>query len=434
MRICILNEFFYPDLAGGTGMVLSELARQLHDDHGVEVDVLTSRATYRGEQMDLLANESWDGIRITRLPSPSVPRQRTLVRLAANFWFTFLVLIRLLARPRYDAVLVSSAPPVLPMAAALYRMLRGVPYSYIIYDLEPDRAVAMQVAKERGLASRILRRFQRGWLHSAAQVVAIGRCMQDYLRDHYDISSNHSTVIEIGVDADRIRPLDRNNAMRERLGWGDDFVALYSGNFGRYHDFSTLLDGAERLRDSAPGFRLVLCGNGVKEEWIREEIATRRLTNVDVIPFVTDEEYPLTLSAADVSLITLEPGMEGLCVPSKFYTILASGRPSIAVMEPHVEVARTIDETGCGVVVHAHDVDAFVAAVHQVWERPERAARMGQIARSLAEERYGNRMIARKYLSTIQAGARPLLKVRSRMLIDAPTHATRRARKEERSA
>jgi len=415
-------------------MVLSELARRLRDDHNVEVDVLTSRSTYRGGEMDLESNENWDGIRITRISSPVVQRQRTLFRLFANLWFTVGVLLRLLARPRYDAIVVSSAPPVLPIAAHLYRLIRGVPYTYVIYDLEPDRAVAMQVASQHGIASRILRRLQKTWLHSAAQVVAIGRCMQDYLRDNYDISSNHCSVIEIGVDSERIRPVDRQNVMRDRLGWGDDFVALYSGNFGRYHDFSTLLDGAERLKEIAPAFRLVLCGNGVKEAWIREQVAERNLTNVQVIPFVSDDDYPLTLSAADISLITLEPGMEGLCVPSKFYTILGSGRPSLAVMEPHVEVARTIEETNCGLVVRPHDVDGFVSAMLRLRDVPDKASRMGQIARSLAEERYCNRMIARKYLATIQAGARPLLKVRTRMLIDAPTHSTRHVRSEERSA
>ena len=97
MRICIVNEFFYPDSAGGTGAVLSGLARTLKDNYDdIEIDVITSHHLYRGKVgTKLPRTEAWDGIRIHRLSTPK-PRTGMLRRLTANFLFSSAALNKLL--------------------------------------------------------------------------------------------------------------------------------------------------------------------------------------------------------------------------------------------------------------------------------------------------------------------------------------------------
>ena len=42
-------------------------------------------------------------------------------------------------------MLTATAPPTIPSAAQIYRKMTGTPYVYVIYDLEPDRVVRMDV-------------------------------------------------------------------------------------------------------------------------------------------------------------------------------------------------------------------------------------------------------------------------------------------------
>jgi hypothetical protein len=53
-------------------------------------------------------------------------------------------------------------------------------------------------------------------------------------------------------------------------------------------------------------------------------------------------------SVADVHLVSLNPKVEGLIVPTKFYGIAAAGRPTLFIGAPDGEIGRIINDTRCG--------------------------------------------------------------------------------------
>lgn len=403
MRLCIVNEFFYPDSLGGTGTVLSSLARSLQGQYeDVEIDVLTSRHLYRGSALSLARREDWQGIRITRLATPKPNGLPTPLRLAANALFGGAALLTLLGRRRYDLLLVGTAPPTVACAAWAYRLLTGTPYLYIVYDLEPDRAVALRVLSAGHPFMEGLRRRQRDWLHGAAKVIVLGRCMRDHLCAAYGLDAGQVAVIPIGADPEEIRPQDKAGVFRAKHRL-DGFVVCYSGNFGHYHDFDTILDAAKRLRTRRPGMTFLLVGDGAQRGHIERRVAQEGLENVRRLPFVPPAEYSDLLAAADVSLVTLEPGMDGLCVPSKFYSILASGRATVALVPPRSEVARVIVEARCGVPVLPGDTEGLIAALGRLADDPEAVACMGRNARHVLLHQYAQEHITRQYHAAMRA-------------------------------
>jgi glycosyltransferase involved in cell wall biosynthesis len=86
--------------------------------------------------------------------------------------------------------------------------------------------------------------------------------------------------------------------------------------------------------------------------------------------------------------VTLEPALEGLVVPSKFYGVLAAGRPVIFVGSPEGELARVIRDSGCGAVVTSGDAIGLARTVRELAADPERMAEMGRRALGLHRERY----------------------------------------------
>ena len=91
-----------------------------------------------------------------------------------------------------------------------------------------------------------------------------------------------------------------------------------------------------------------------------------------------------------------EKGAEGLCVPSKFYSNLRSGRPVIALMSPGAEVALVIDEAKCGAVVPVGDADALIAALQEMRANPEETSAMGRRAREVFLKQYSMELIVEK--------------------------------------
>lgn len=406
MRICIVNEFFYPDSTGGTGAVLTDLVRALRDSHDdMQIDVITSNKLYRESAAALPAYEAWNGVNIYRLATPRPNGLAMPLRLAANVLFCLLALGKLLRLGHCDALLIGTAPPMIAMTAQALGRLRQTPFVYIVYDLEPDRSVTMGVVRQAHPAVRLFRAGQRRWLHSAAKVVVLGRCMRERVAQAYDLPEHKTEVIPIGSNPVEIAPGARVSRFRARHGI-EGFVALYAGNFGRYHNFDTILDAAKQLHRASSGVQFILVGGGAQKEHIAGRVAAEAIGNVRLFGFVDQEDYADLLASADVSLVTLEPGMEGLCVPSKFYSILASGRPTVAAVSPRSEVARVIDEAECGVHMGQGDAQKLVETLTFLAAHPAEAERMGANARRVLEEKYATPRVAQQYYTVLQEAAR----------------------------
>jgi glycosyltransferase involved in cell wall biosynthesis len=410
MRICLINEYFYPDDTGGTGTVLSHLVRQLKNTHPeLVVDVITTRSLYRGEKTFLPLTETWEGVNISRI---GVPRPRTAkmtTRLVAGFVFSSAALLKLMKRRRYDLVLVTTAPPTLPLAVQWLRLLR-TPYVYVIYDLFPDVPVALKTLREGSRIARLCRSRQKKWLRNARSVVVLGRCMRDYLAGQYELSAEKISVIPIWSDQN-ITPLSKQTSFRATHNLTGQ-VVLYAGNFGQCQDFDNLLTTAKYLRDADPGVTLVFVGDGPKKEYLANRIAKDGLSNVRLLPFVARAEFPDLLASADISLVTLEPGADGLGVPSKFYNILASGRPTVAVVGAHSEVARVLEEAHCGRRVEQGEPEQLAQTLLELLADSQVLERMGQNARTVFEEKYTLPHVAEKFYKLFQATAHESQQVR----------------------
>jgi len=391
LKLFILNEFFYPDMMGGSPKLLSEIAEVLQAEHNVEVNVITSRNSYRDDTVRFAPFEDWRGIKIHRVEAPHWSRKRTHQRLAGNLIFTFRASRLLKSQKDCDVVLVTTAPTTLPIAALRAKK----PYAYLVYDLDPDRAEVLGVAQPGSRPAKILRKHQTEWMHKADKVLAIGRCMRDYLEKTYRVPQNRLEVVEVGAHEDTVRPLPRETAFRKKHNI-ESFVVLYTGNFGKYHDFDAVLDAAKLIKQKGGDVLFVLVGSGAKKEHLENRIANEQIDNVRMYGFVPDEEYADLLATGDLCLVTLEKGMEGLCVPSKFYSILAAGRPTLASMQQNTEIAYVINESDCGIRVDIGDVEGLAKTILDAKANPDRLNRQGKNARDVFERHYTTRHVTAK--------------------------------------
>jgi colanic acid biosynthesis glycosyl transferase WcaI len=130
----------------------------------------------------------------------------------------------------------------------------------------------------------------------------------------------------------------------------------------------------------------VMVGEGAKKRDLEETAARRDLRNVIFLPFQPRETMDQSYATADVSLISLKPGLSGVIVPSKVYNVLASGRPCIAAVEDDCEVAQIVRAARCGFVVGPGDASALRARVVEIAADAGSAAAMGVRAREAALE------------------------------------------------
>ena len=134
-----------------------------------------------------------------------------------------------------------------------------------------------------------------------------------------------------------------------------------------------------RAGSKGNGIGFVFVGDGALRASLEERAAG--IGNVRFLPFYPGEQLPQVLASADLHVVTVRKGLEGLVVPSKLYPILMAGRPVLALSAAEADVARIVNEHGCGFVVDPDDPDAVAETVRSVRQRPEVLETMAQKAR-----------------------------------------------------
>jgi glycosyltransferase involved in cell wall biosynthesis len=378
MHVVALNQFYAPD-GSATAQLLTELAEGLVR-RGHRVTVVTSgprfSRTFQGARGARLS-ETMNGVGLVRLPSTHLGKSNLLRRGADYLSFYLAALDTLLGLPeRPDVLMPLTTPPFVALAAQLAALPMRVPLVALVQDLYPDVAVRLGVLRHGGLPHRSLATVAGLSLRHATRVVALSELMAEHLR-RYGVRPERIDVIPNWALAELDRPAPTGGAeARLEYGLGDRFVVMYSGNLGAGHQFETLLAAARRLRDRRD-IVFAFVGEGVRKPEVVRFVARERLTNVRVFGLAPRARLAESLAAADLHVITMRDGMEGLVVPSKLYGILAAERPALFIGPARDSVARTLDEAGAGRCFDNGDVSGVVGAILDLSAHREAGRAMG---------------------------------------------------------
>jgi colanic acid biosynthesis glycosyl transferase WcaI len=124
--------------------------------------------------------------------------------------------------------------------------------------------------------------------------------------------------------------------------------------------------------------------------------------NVRFFSFQPKSELSTVLSACHIALVSLRSGMEGMAMPSKIMGILASGRPTIALVPEQSEISYLLNEEHCGIQVNPGDKDGFLNAIRTIKANDILRRTMGANARKAFENKYTTDIISRKYIELLK--------------------------------
>jgi glycosyltransferase involved in cell wall biosynthesis len=373
MRVVFANRYFPPDHSATSQMVgdlAFHLARRGHD-----VVAITSRQRYDDAAARLPPRERVEGVDVVRVATTRFGRGFLPGRALDYATFYASAFFAILRRARRgDTVVAMTDPPLLSVVGALACTLRGARLVNWTQDLFPEVATAL------GIRAAALARPLRDWsLRRAAINVALGEQMAARIRER-----GGRAVVRHNWAGAALHPVAREtNALRARWQLGDAFVVEYSGNLGRAHEIDTIAAAMRRLGDNAR-IKFLFVGSGAKLDALKRAAGANAL----FAPFQPRDALSESLSAGDAHLVSLQPRLEGLIVPSKFYGILAAARPVLFIGAPDGELAQLIREHGLGYAIAPGDADALVRAIEELAAEPSRAAEMGARGRALYDERF----------------------------------------------
>jgi colanic acid biosynthesis glycosyl transferase WcaI len=387
-RLLVLNQYYWPGVEA-TAQLLTELCEALATD--LEIRVLTGVLhAHEDEPRRAIHN----GVEIIRVPSTSFERSKIAARASNYASYLTSALLRGIRGRRPDVVLCMTDPPIVADIALLVARRYRVPLVVISQDVFPEIAVQLKRLENPVLMS-VLRRLVALYLRRADRVVAIGETMRTRLEEK-GAKPDRLRVIPNWVDTDRLRPLERANPWAHHLGLDKKFVVMHSGNVGHAQDLDSLIRASTFLRD-LDDLSILIIGTGARHA---ELVALAQLHEAEQVQFLYYQSratLPQSLSAADVHVVGLAPGLAGYVVPSRLYGILAVARPVIAAADPDSETAQVVERVGCGIVVPPGRPELLARAIRDAHDGKHDLAAMGARGREWVESEADRSVAVRRY-------------------------------------
>jgi colanic acid biosynthesis glycosyl transferase WcaI len=386
-RLIFINRFFFPDHSA-TSQILSDLAFHLAGT-GREVHIVTSTQIYDKPKASLPDYEIIRNVHVHRVSSTQFGRAVLLGRSIDYLSFYWSVWRRLIAMAEQGDILVAKTdPPLMSIVAMAAARRKGARLVNWLQDVYPELAVELGIPFIRGPVASGLAASRNRSLQFADATVVVGDLMGQRV-ETLGTPRARIHVIPNWCNDEEIKPLGHSdNPLRQTWALQNKFVVGYSGNLGRAHEFGTVLAAAERLRDD-PRILFLMIGGGKRFDELARTVKERHLERLfRFVPYQERELLRCSLGAPDVHWISLNPELEGLIVPSKFYGVAAAGKPIIVIGAKDGELARLVQEHACGVVIAPSDAGALACTLLRLSSDSGALTEKGMRARKMLESHF----------------------------------------------
>jgi glycosyltransferase involved in cell wall biosynthesis len=355
-----VSQYFWPE-----GFRINEISKSLVEK-GVQLDVLTGKPNYpegkifAGYRAEGCQREQYCGANISRVPL--IPRgKNSSIRLALNylsFIVSGLIFGPWLKRGRkYDVIFVYGLSPLMLALPALFLgWMKKVPVVIWVQDLWPQSLSATGHVHNRFILWAVEQVVRFIYRHADLLLVQ-SRAFVEPVR----VLASGTPIKYYPNSVDGSFAVPATGKTPDVPGIEGGFSVMFAGNIGAAQGVEVIVEAATLLKDHAD-IQFVVLGDGSCRQWMLQQVADRKLTNLHLPGRFPVETMPGFMQKASALLVTLaDREIFAATVPNKVQAYMAAGRPIIACLPG--EGARLVVEAKAGVGVRAEDGKALADAV-----------------------------------------------------------------------
>lgn len=404
MRLIYFVQYFLPEKASGMQIVedlLEGFAAQ-----GWYVDLYTPTPT-RGVTKE--QRKAYAKMRIEKKCGGKVTIHRMhlygegrnfIARAFRYFIFSIECFWKAITVPA-NFIFTGSGPPTQGVIVGLAKIVSGKKFIYNLQDIFPDSLVTAGICSEKSPLMKVGRWMERFTYRHADVIITISDDMKDNVL-RKGVPPEKVAVVRNWIDTDKVKPVTREeNRLFDELNLPrEQFYVVYAGNLGRVQGVEVIVEAARLLKDHLD-IQFVIFGNGSEEESIKKLGAD--LSNLSIFDLQSIERVSEVYSMGDVAIIPCKPGTGGSGMPSKTWTIMATGTPIIASFDLGGEMEQMMREADCGFCAEAGNAEKLSDAILELYDDFERKVKMGLDARNYVEEYACKEICVRQYIEDIES-------------------------------
>ena len=383
-----LQPFAFATALAGRGHVVTVISAKYNIDSGADEPEI-DRPTGAGR------------LRVVRLDCHRGGRRSNLSRLRAYVGFMMAARRTGLQLGHPDVVVGSIQPMFTGWAAWKNASAAGAPFVLEIRDLWPDALVVKKAISP--LQARPLHWMVDTLYRKSARIVSLTPGIKQELvkkgvpAGKIDVFPNGFNPALFDV------PPGTREQVRRRYGWGDDFVAIYTGSFQEVTAVEVYVRAAACLKNH-PGIRVALFGAGPTRIAVGKLAADLNVSSIEFHDPVPKKDVPALLAAADVGLMALfRSPLVHIYFENKLMDYLGAGLPILAAMEG--PQARMIEDSKAGRVTAAFDHEGLARLILELKQDGPSRRQMGENGRRAVAEKLLLPDILSRYADTVEACA-----------------------------
>jgi glycosyltransferase involved in cell wall biosynthesis len=400
--VLLLCQYFYPEYVS-SAILPAQLGENLVKN-GYHVSVICGWP-YEYHDGDLIPkNEIYQGININRLKYGNFNNKSRIGRIINFFSFFTSVLTKLPQIIKFKVVIVYSNPAILPLIGYFAQKIGKIKLIFVGFDLYPDNAIAINAIKPNGVISWIMKYINIKVYSKADRIIAISSDMKNYmLKVHKQLDEKRAIVIPNWYTGEIEHSEIIVNQEFRKLKDDFELIILYSGNMGEAQELDTIIESIVRMKYTRKYSRVVFVftGHGSRKNEIEFTLKKNGVTNTRFYGFLKGQDYKDVLNIADVCLVSLKKGIEGLGVPSKTYGYFAYGKPVISVMSGETELAKHITLHNAGFNIEQNNVKGFISSIEKFLESPNLVREFGRNSFKIHRLFYEKSISLKKYCDLV---------------------------------
>lgn len=367
-KILIHSIVFSPD-GVSTAYLYNDIVLGFKDA-GYEVVVLTTTPHYNlietalqkqplnKKLFGLFYESDFDGIRVIHVPLKKY--KSTIIRILSFIYWHILSLIIGLSIKKVDFILSPSPPLSIGLISILIAKKNRAKFIYNVQEIYPDLLIKNGALKSN-LIIKSLKWLEKYVYNQAAAVITIDQKFYDQIIDRFN-EKDKLKIVPNFVDTELYKPISKEVELPSPFKKDPHKVRLlYAGNIGFYQDWEPILYAAKKLRETNIEFWII--GEGVKKEFLINEVEKHNLTNIKVLPYQDRELMPLINSFADIHFISISKEMEQEGFPSKVYTIMACSKPMIVITGENTPLYNFLKPLNCSIIISNNRQEEFVRSI-----------------------------------------------------------------------
>ena len=336
--------------------------------------------------------------------APAYNRRSKLFRVLSWINYSLFAFWKMLKTDSNTVIFIVSNPPFLGFFVLLVNLVKRTRYVVLVYDIHPDILISFGVLSKNSFVAKLWRSMnQRVWSRSIA-VYTIGSIMAKNLTKQFNVERtklDYVGVIPPWADTNKIKPIDKNdNPLSSELGQESKITILYSGNMGISHDIDSILQAAKILKNEK-NIAFLLIGEGEKWQDAVDFQKDNDLSNLQVLPFQPEERLPYTMALADIALVALDEGAEGLMIPSKMFYYMAAGAAVIGICKGRSDMSEIVQNSRCGVIVEPKNPIKLAEVIRDLANNIEVLNGFKGRARTSAKESYSREVCAKSLVASL---------------------------------